>query len=424
MPTFLIFSRGLGHQEIANNPPIKMKLMKLMKSSAGFLSLLTLTFLSAGSINGNAQTQPANSLSITSYGASTSSGDNTAAIQACINAAQSQGKSVWIPAGKFNIESQLTATGITIGGAGQTSSIIYRIQQSSQSSSITATQLLLTSCTVQNLEITGNGTARGVLASYGINMKGTGWLVQNVTVSYSDAGMWMSGSNGTIKNCNLLYCWADGVNLNNAGGVGNNLTVENSTATGTTDDGFAINSQGANVGWQNMQSPQILNCTSQYNKAANGIRIAGSQNAVVSGNLVQYGNATSQNGIIVDAFSLGTSGYQVVNAQCKNNTLTHAEGTSGQASIYVDNNAQCSFSGNTLNIPSVRGLELANCNITFGPSNLIQGPAKQGIYIIPGATGSANFTDDTVENINSGQLAYQDAAGSGFTVTKSGNTGF
>src|SRR5262249_41614957 len=55
-----------------------------------------------------ALTQPANSLSITSYGAvaNDTNTDNSTAIQNCINAAQSQGKSVWIPSGTFYVRTQ------------------------------------------------------------------------------------------------------------------------------------------------------------------------------------------------------------------------------------------------------------------------------------------------------------------------------
>src|SRR5690348_9096970 len=92
--------------------PTTTKTTKIMKSKLPgsgkramlWLGSLTCAALSFAAINeADAQTQPANSLSIVSYGASTSSSDNTAAIQNCINAAQSQGKGVWIPAGTWKV---------------------------------------------------------------------------------------------------------------------------------------------------------------------------------------------------------------------------------------------------------------------------------------------------------------------------------
>src|SRR5579859_3703004 len=83
--------------------------------------------------------QPANSISITSCGAvadpSPTNGaanpgavDSTAAIQNCINQAQSQGKVLWIPQGTFYLmgTNGLQAQGITIQGAGMWYSTIYR----------------------------------------------------------------------------------------------------------------------------------------------------------------------------------------------------------------------------------------------------------------------------------------------------------
>src|SRR3989339_1315295 len=59
-------------------------------------------------------------LSITSYGASTSNSDNTTQIQNCINAAKTQNKDVYIPAGTFKRRT-LTLDGIMMYGDGDTS---------------------------------------------------------------------------------------------------------------------------------------------------------------------------------------------------------------------------------------------------------------------------------------------------------------
>ena len=79
-------------------------------------------------------TQPANSLSITDapYNAVPNNigVDNTAAINNCFVAAQTQGKSVWIPPGVFYfsaIGGGLKASGITIQGAGPWYSTLYRV---------------------------------------------------------------------------------------------------------------------------------------------------------------------------------------------------------------------------------------------------------------------------------------------------------
>jgi hypothetical protein len=64
-------------------------------------------------------TQPSNSISIVDEGAvPDSSVDSTLAIQHTINDAKAQGKEVWVPPGQFRQSSGLTASGVTIRGAG------------------------------------------------------------------------------------------------------------------------------------------------------------------------------------------------------------------------------------------------------------------------------------------------------------------
>ena len=67
--------------------------------------------------------QPANSISILTYGAVSNniSVDNTSAINSCFAAAKSQGKMAYIPPGTYyfsGVSGGLNATGITITGAG------------------------------------------------------------------------------------------------------------------------------------------------------------------------------------------------------------------------------------------------------------------------------------------------------------------
>jgi len=84
------------------------------------------------------QTQPADSISITSCGAvadnnptngaaDSQSVDSRAAIQNCIDQAQQQGKILWIPQGTFYVKGTagLNAQGITIAGAGLWYSTVY-----------------------------------------------------------------------------------------------------------------------------------------------------------------------------------------------------------------------------------------------------------------------------------------------------------
>ncbi|HEX3801192.1 MAG TPA: hypothetical protein VH413_21045 [Verrucomicrobiae bacterium] len=384
----------------------------------GFLSFIMICCSARG------QTQPANSLSISTYGATTASADNTTAIQNCFNAAQSQGKSAWIPAGTFQIKGSLNATGITIAGAGMTSSIIYRNQNSSD---ITATQLSLLSCTVKNLGIDGNGTSRGVNASYGINIKGVGWLIENVQIHHADAGVWASGSSGTVENCILTNTFADGVNINNAGTspntVGANLTIQNCIQTGAGDDGFAINAQGEDSGWQNMVNPKVLNCTSLNDDGANGIRIAGGSNALVSGCLVS--NTVLECGIV--ASSYGTGGFGITNGLITGNTV-YGCGTVDAAACIGTGDARtvATFTSNILYNSSGAGFQVGTPTypnagkIVFGPGNIISNAAGAGIAIQSGVVGSGLIITNTVLGLHHGQKYFVNNS-STFTAIVMGN---
>jgi hypothetical protein len=402
-----------------------MKIVKSTVSDVWRYSLLSgFLLLCSAAVNAHAQSQPPNTLSILSYGASTGSSDNTAAIQSCINAAQSQGKGVWIPSGTFKVTGQLSATGILIAGAGKTSSVIYRQQNSS---SVVATQLALNSCTVQDLGIDGNGTSRGVNASYGINMKGVGWLIQRVQVHHSDAGMWLSGSSGTVQDSTMLQTFADGININNSGSDANhsgaNLTIQNCTQDGAGDDGFAINSQGQDVGWPNMQNPKVVNCTSINAFYANGIRMAGGVNSLVQSCLVS--NTTHECGIETSSF--GSGGYGIANGLIIGNTV-YGSGTADEASCMKsgDSRTTATYRDNILINSSHYGFQIGTPtypnagHIVVGPNNVIINPTLSGIHVQAGVVGSGTFSNNSVMNLRSGQTALVNNSGS-FTTSVANN---
>jgi hypothetical protein len=413
---------------ILYNPNLLMRTLHAQLLRIQHRSLFTipvLAFLSIGVAHVNAQTQPPNTLSILSYGASTGSSDNTTAIQNCINAAQTAGEGVWIPAGTYKIQNSINATGILIAGAGMTSSIIYR--QQTNSSSTTATQLSILGGTVQDIGLDGNGTSRGVNASYGINIKGVGWLIQRVMIHHSDAGIWASGTSGTVEDCILTNTFADGVNINNAGTTasvaGANLTVENCTQTGAGDDGFAINSQGDGSGWANMVSPQILSCTSLNDDGANGIGVYGGSNPSVESCLVS--NTIQECGILVSSY--GSGGFGITNGLIENNVIYGSGTVDASACVETgDARTTATFIGNILNNSAGAGFQVGTPtypnagNIVFGPNNVINHPAGSGIAIQSGVVGAGIFVTNTVLNLNKGQSYFVDGS-STFTATVIGN---
>ncbi|HEY2083613.1 MAG TPA: coagulation factor 5/8 type domain-containing protein, partial [Verrucomicrobiae bacterium] len=187
--------------------------------------------------------QPANSLSILSYGAVSNnvSVDNTAAINNCFAAAQSQGKSAWIPPGTYYfsaINGGLHASGIKIQGAGPWYSTLYRVTPSNNSQGVNNI-ITTTSSTLQNVALDCNGSNRAGNNNNGaINFSGNNWLVDNVWIQHVTSAFWCAGVGGTAQNCRVLSVWSDGGNFNNvqsANGIGMNLTYSNNFVRGTGD---------------------------------------------------------------------------------------------------------------------------------------------------------------------------------------------
>src|ERR1017187_7569877 len=130
-------------------------------------------------------TQPANSLSILSYGAVSNNPavDNTTYINNCFAAARSQGKIAWIPAGTYYcsaVNGGLSASGITIVGAGPWYSALYRVTPTNNSQGV-ANIITTTSCTLSNVALDCNASSRAGNNNNGaVNFSGTNWVVDNV----------------------------------------------------------------------------------------------------------------------------------------------------------------------------------------------------------------------------------------------------
>ena len=222
--------------------------------------------------------QPAYSISITRCGAvaNTRTIDNTSAIQTCINDGQSQGKVVWIPEGKFYLTKMqgLTATNVTIEGAGMWYSILY--YNPPLPATVTSHGVILaTSTTLENFAIDGNGRSKTYEdgTTIGINQKGSNWTIN---------GIWLRHEGPSI--------WADGININNGNGTsgnnsGSNITVRNNFVRGTGDDGFALNDANNGSGYVQMQNLTFLNNTAVTPWWGNNFGIYGGQTSLIANNL-------------------------------------------------------------------------------------------------------------------------------------------
>jgi hypothetical protein len=390
-------------------------------------------------------TQPANSLSVISCGADpTFTKDSTLAIQTCINDARTQGKSVWIPPGKYLVASlastPLNLTGVAVHGAGMWHTMIYRNVPLPPPTQPWRSEVQVGSgSTLTDLSIDSNSIYRDVGGpgggSSGITAKGTGWLIDRVWVQHCDA-QWLSGTNGTIQNSRVADSWADGINLNNGNTpdpekAGINLTAQNNFVRGGGDDGIATYSDSGPSGANpEMDGTHILNNTSVAPFWANALRIAGGRNVVVKNNLVTDPAANS--GMEVSVF--GTTGHPLDSATISGNVILRGGGWNGtnrhgmNVGSHGSGNFANTFTNATITNNTIQDSRRVGLNITPTlekltiSGNVIDHPALQGIRIDSGVTGTGSFDSNTVSNLNTGEVVFQNDSGGTFNATLTNNS--
>ncbi|HEX4349668.1 MAG TPA: carbohydrate-binding protein, partial [Verrucomicrobiae bacterium] len=383
--------------------------------------------------------QPANSLSILSYGAISNniSVDNTTAINNCFSAAQAQGKVAWIPPGTFYISAihgGLNATGITIDGAGPWYSMIYRVTPANNTQGV-ANIIDAVSCTLQNVALDCNAISRAGNNNNGaVDFSGNNWVVNNVWIQHVTSSFWCAGFNGIAENCRTLSTWADGGNFNNVqsdNGIGMNLTYSNNFVRGTGDDAMAINSVNINVFgntsfyYTTMSKITYVNNTAIDAWGGKGIGIYGGINDLVTNNLLC--DTARYIGLGVGKF--GVNGSDLFSAQVLGNTVLRCGGngySQQQPAMMIGNGADGQSSGSVANAYCASNTIInalydgvgftASTNIVF-QYNTIIAPGRNGIVIGPpslgsGIIGCAIVNSNSVSGLKAGQVAFTN---NGFT---------
>ncbi|WP_369372158.1 carbohydrate-binding protein [Promicromonospora sp. Populi] len=397
--------------------------------------------------------QPAGSLSITECGAvadntptngaaSPSSVDSRAAIQNCINQAQSQGRVLWIPAGTFYVKGTqgLLAQGITIAGAGSWHSTIYRDVPLPNSTPLPPLWGL-TSTTIRNLHVDSNATSRVTLDGAGgsMDITGTNWLAEGIWTQHTMSGFWASGTGGTIRNNRLTTIWADGANINNVSmgnSVGNNLAMTNNFVRGTGDDALAVNSvnyndfDGTRVYYTPMANAVVTNNTSIAPWGGKGIGIYGGSGHRVENNYV----SDTARYIGLGAGRFGVNGNDLFSTTVTGNTVVRSGGNAysqGQPAFHIGNGGdgqnvgvvdRVTATNNTILNSVYDGIGFSTSTNTLLQNNTVTSPWRNGIVIspafYPAPSGSATITGNTV---NGGGTPYINNSG-GFAASLSGNS--
>ena len=236
-------------------------------------------------------TQPANSLSIVSYGADPSgTNDSTAALQNCIDAAFTDSKSVWVPAGTYQITSLINLpSNATIQGAGMWYSTFVgnAALYANSGRRVTFNGTGGSNIHLSDFAIVGKLNYRndsepndGLGGSFGTNSS-----ITRIWVEHTKVGAWLVNSFGLLINgCRFRDTIADGCNID----IGmKSTTVTNCTTRGGGDDCFAV--------WPTGYEPQEFTpggnvftfCTGELNFLANGGALYGATNNVIQNCLFQ-----------------------------------------------------------------------------------------------------------------------------------------
>lgn len=297
-------------------------------------------------------------VSITDFGAvADGRTNNHDAIQSAINYAQAHGDSVYIPTGTFAYSGTLTATGISIGGAGD-GSILKALDAANQS-------LILKGDggSIHDFQMQGNESA-GRLTTFQSGMiwvqGASNFTVQNMhIVGSGSVGMAAdNASYGKVLNNTIESTLADSIHMTNAS---HHITVSGNRIVHSGDDGIAVVSYD--------HQPIVHDITVQgntvlYNDWGRSLSVVGGESVQIIGNHVEGGTADVAGVYIAAESEWHTLG--VNNVTVRGNTLIDAGGSkTGHGAIVVYNSVagtvqitNVTLDGNQIYKPRAEAIQL------------------------------------------------------------------
>ncbi|QUL57848.1 discoidin domain-containing protein [Paenibacillus tritici] len=225
--------------------------------------------------------RPANSVSVTDYGAVAGDGqDDLAAFNSAVTAAVAGGKSLYIPSGTFNLSSMWVIGSVsnminnfTVTGAGYWHTNLQFTNPNAAGGGISFR--ILGKLDFSNVYMNSNLRSRynqnaiykGMMDNFGNNS-----VIHNVWIEHFECGMWVGdyartpaifANNLLVENSRIRNNLADGINYSQGT---SNSTVRNTNVRNNGDDGLAVwpsNTFGA---------PDGVNNTFSYNTIENNWR--------------------------------------------------------------------------------------------------------------------------------------------------------
>ncbi len=362
-----------------------------------------------------ALTQPAGSLSVTSYGADpTGATESSSAFNAAAAAASSQGTVLWIPPGTYTINQHIQVDNVTIRGAGPWYTVlhgngvgIYGKYPPTPSRNVKLYDFAIFG------EVTNRDDAAQVNAIGGA--LGGGSVVSNIWMQHTKVGLWLDGpfDGLTVTNCRILDMTADGLNLHN--GV-SHTTVTHNFVRNTGDDGLALWSEH-NADHDNTFSFNTV----VLPMLANNIAIYGGHDNAVTDNVVA--DSLTEGGGLHVANRFNGVPLSGITTLARNTTLR-----TGSLWLYANDQAMTG----TVNVTdtdlldssyeAVKWVGASITNVNF--SNVrIDGAGTFALQIH--AAGSASFTNVTAAHIGASNPIYNCLAPGAFTILQGGgNSGW
>lgn len=362
-------------------------------------------------------------LSAADFGATGSDpGDDTVALQSCINAAEAQGKSVWLPPGTYYQSGPLAVNGVTVAGAGMWYTRLVGTVPTKKN-----VQLLGNAPAISNLCIANDATTSRISpTAYAISLGSSScsnWIAQNVWITHTVTGFWITGGNGgTVRGCRVRMTYADAITLN-AGS--SNYRIEQNHVRGVGDDGMAI--------LANVKSPLSTNDTLCYNTVianwwGHNCDLAGGCGHVIRDNYLA-------DNALFGCFTINLPASYPMNpvtsASIRRNTIVRGGGNyvgqqRGAIWAYAGSTTVTNvlFEDNAIIDPIFSGIQVAGCSnqaMTFN-HNVVSGPGTYGVFVSAEAKGSGIFTSNLVLNAGQSHPQFDNAAGAHFSVTATGNS--
>jgi hypothetical protein len=299
---------------------VKFTTSQLQNASVGDASQVTYTPPFANSVTTNVEAKLAQTVSVKDFGAvGNGIADDTAAIQTALT--QSAGKTVFFPAGTYNISDLIfVGSNTTIMGYGATLFCTAASDVGTGLYITDATYLVgVENVSVYGLKIDGNRASRtppGTGALFYISSGKNHTLVDCVAANSTIDGFQVAGdtgwAGGVNKNTRFYNCEADNSYRNGLSVVGTDNFVDyggkyHDTNGANPEIGVDIEPNGAtsrNYGFS-------FYGTHVYDNASHGISINGS-------------SGTNTTGLLSSIVSTGNSGYGFQSDQSSNNVRIHA----------------------------------------------------------------------------------------------------